>query len=492
MKFYKNLGEFVTAARSGTALISNSRSFSAETWQSVSKIASVEVPQEGLSALLTGSHLYTMLQLKPGLTTSSNNEDRQKTITLLADLVQGVREIAHQYEGALLEAQGPVVHVLLPDDSEGAPRDARKAAVEILEFINQRIKHRAGTDFRKALVAYSHGPTILVSAASIHLDDSVVSLAPAANAPAKVLWQKWETLPSGTILEVQPDLKYRAIPADAIEVEVMKSAAMIANSSRHFEDVMLLEARAAEMPAADSPDSPTVLEPHKSYSVSFRADIEGFTQKVQDAADAGEEAMQELAEEFYGIMDHARRFCRSDECIHLPWAGDCFNLLLSFEDRESYNEARSRRILTTALRFRDHMQELYPELEWSFSSAGGSLESAQACNTLVSRLTVGHTTLLLATGLPVERSLQGLVEESPDADRGVLWKGDVAALDPDLQEVLDPSPGGANYRHFGLDDVEEAEDEFDFRPAPPVYTSPVVQKNVSIIVPTAKPHSPRP
>ena len=492
MKFYKNLGEFVTAARSGTAVLANARSFSAETWESVSKAAAVQVPREGMSALLTGYHLYTMLQLRPGLTTSSNNEDRQKTISLLGDLVQGVREIAHEYEGALLEAQGPVLHIMLPDGSDGTPGDARKASVEILDLIERRIKPRAGTDFEKALVAYSHGPTILVGAASVHLDDSVVSLAPAANAPAKVLWQKWETLPNHTILEVEPDLRYRAIPADAVEVEVMKSAAMIANSSRHFEDVMLIEARAAEMPAADAPDSPTVLEPHKSYSVSFRADLEGFTKRVQEAADAGEEAMQQLAEEFYGIMAHARRFCEAKECIHLPWAGDCFNLLLSFEDRESYTEACSRRILTTALRFREHMHEQYPNLEWSFSSAGGDLEPTQACNTLVSRLTVGHTTLLLATGLPVERSLQGLVEQGPDADRGVLWKGDVAALAPDLQEVLDPSPGGANYRHYALDDVEAAEDNFDFNPPPPVYTSPVVPKNVSILVPAAKPHSPRP
>lgn len=487
MQFFKNLSEFVIATREGSTAVHTSRSFD----QSVAaKNASEdELPREGQSALLSGHHVYVMLQLTRGLTTSASNDDRQKTITLLADLVHGARAVAHRYGGALLEAQGPVVHVFIPDD-DGVPSDARGAAMEIHNFIDTRIKPRAGSDFVKALAAYAHGPTILVGAVTSHADQSIVSLAPAANAPAKVLWRNWEQLPTGVILEVESDGTYRELSAKEREDEVIKSAAATRGifNSRDLSDVMLIEARAAEMPPASSPDSPTVAVPHKSYSLSIRADIEGFTQRVAGAFHAGEEAMQKLAEEFYEIMVHARSFCQTPECIHLPWAGDCFNLLLSFEDRQSYQDARARRILTVGLRFREHMEENFPQLQWAFSSSGGFLEPAQACNTLVSRLTVGHTTLLLATGLPVERSLEGLVREGPDGGGGVIWKEDVEKLDPDLQAVLEKAHGNYNYHHYELDDVEAADDRHDIAPPPPPYSSPLVPKAVSILVPTVKPH----
>jgi hypothetical protein len=482
MQFYTNLKDFVTASRSNSVKAASARNLAAnsagEIWENRSKSAAVELPKEGLSAILTGYHLYAMLQLRPGLTTSSSNEDRKKNIALLGELVQGAREVSHRYEGALLEAQGPVVHIFLPDD-DGAPKDARTAAMEVHEFIDDRIRKKAGSDFLKALVAYSRGPSILVNAEDSHGDESIVSLAPAANAPAKVLWKNWESLPTGAILEVNTEGNYREINEDDRRAVLQKSAGVIFNASRNLRDVMLVEASAADrmMPVADSPESPTVEEPLRSFSISFRADIEGFTRKVSTAFHVGTEAVQELAQEFYQIMAHARSFCTGKECIHLPWAGDCFNLLLSFEEREPYQSARQRRILTIALEFIRHMQDRFPDLGWAVSLAGGELESAQVCNTLVSRITVGHTTLLLATGLPVERSLQGIVR-----------KGDVSQLAADLQNAMDPAKGGENYRHFKVDDIERAQDAYDFVPPPSPYKSSLVPKAVAALAPIVKPH----
>ncbi|MFT4177420.1 MAG: hypothetical protein QM627_12295 [Luteolibacter sp.] len=492
MKFYTNLNEFITAARDNRLRSDAINCLSANAHDAIlnrGKSAAVVLPKEGYGAILSGFHLYAMLQLRPGLTTSSVNSDRIKNIELLGLLVQGAREVAHRYDGALLEAQGPVVHIFIPDDGD-EPRDVQTAAMELQEVFADGIRAKAGTDFLKGLVGYAHGPSILVNAEDAHGDESIVSLAPAANAPAKVLWKKWEDLGDGAIVEALLDGTYREIGNDEREVVIAKSAGTIFNSSRELSEMVVVAANAEQraMPVADSPDSPTIEEPHMSFAISFRADMDGFTKKVSTAFDEGEDAVRDLAREFYEIMAHARKFCSSSECIHLPWAGDCFNLLLSFDERKDYQEARQRRIVTVAVDFIRHMGQKFPSLGWAVSVAGGNLESAQVCNTLVSRITVGHTTLLLSTGLPVERSLQGIIRESPNKGRGVIWKGDIAQLESDLQDLMNEAIGGENYRHYKLGDVEDAQDKKDFIAPPAPYKSSAVSAAVAAMAPTVKGH----
>jgi hypothetical protein len=134
------------------------------------------------------------------------------------------------------------------------------------------------------------------------------------------------------------------------------------------------------------------------------------------------------------------------------------------------------------------MKSRFGDLEWAFSNAAGELENAQICNTLVSRIRVGHTTLLIATGLPVERSLHGLVREGPKARHGVLWKGDVCQLDRDLQIILVPCSGGDNHRHFSVQDVQRVQDARDFLPAPAPYVSTSIKSTIAALVPAVRPY----
>jgi hypothetical protein len=485
---YSSFEEFVTAARGGgTTTQKGYRDFG----RAIAALsASTYIPKEGVApAFFRGHHLYVMLLLKPGLITSSNNEDRRKSITLLADLAQGVRTVVHGFEGgALLEAQGPVVHAFLPGDDDST-EDPGIASLAIHEFIDKTIKPRAGMDFEKALIAFCYGPSIFVAAVDLHGDNSIVSLSPAANAPAKVLWKQSDYLPSGCIIEVRQDGSQTPYRVRQGDLHIFNRRRQIAASCLSASSPEMISARDLTIPDVGSPDSPTVEDPHESFSISVRADMDGFTARVNAAFAKGVQAVMELANEFHAIMVHARSFSFGANAIHLPWAGDCFNLLLAVDDRGEYQANRKRKILEVIPEFAKHMHEAFPDVKWAFSCAGGDIENAQMCNTLVSRLDMGATSLLLATGLPVERSLQGLVnEDSPKADNGVLWKGDVGQLDRDLQEILKPSPGGKNHRHFSVADIVSARKRSFFIPPQPVYDVPKSEKKPALLVPLVRPH----
>lgn len=480
---YTSFRNFVTAARSQPVKAAN---FSAGQ-KIAANSASPDLPKEGVvPAVFQGHHLYVKLDLRPGLTTSSLNEDRHKSINLLGELTQAIRSIVHQFDGALLEAQGPVVHAFIPDDENG---DAAKLAASAIHiFIEKKIKPSAGTDFHKAVAAICYGPTIFVASVDRHGDNSIVSLAPAANAPAKVLWRDSDRFASGSTLKVEVDGRYSLI-RDEIQVSFSTKnvCELLVNASLSLPHLQK-ESRELSVPSVGSSDSPTLKEPHESFSISIRADMDGFTRKVENAFRLGRVAVMELADEFHEIMMHARAFGVETNAIHLPWAGDCFNLLLANDDRNDYQENRKRKILEILSEFEEHMTASFPNVKWSYSCAGGEIENAQKCNTLISRLKLGDTSLLLATGLPVERSLRGLVEKSPSSGQGVLWKGDVASLDADLQRIMHSASGGENYRSFKIEEIRKASIHSYFPPPKPAYVPHPTTPKTSIPTPYVRPH----
>ena len=486
---YSSFADFITTARSHRSKTAALNSFNR---LEAANAAQDYLPQEGVApAFFPGHHIYVKLDLRVGLLTSSENAERKKSITLLADLVEGVRNILHGYDGgALLEAQGPVVHGFLPDDLD-TPDNPRIVALAIRAFVEEAIRPRAGDDFRKVLIAYCHGQSLFVATVDLHGDNSVVSLAPAANAPAKVLWANSDRFPSGSILEVECDGGFRILTLDDLRLaENTRSREMIVNCANHG-SLQKIAAKEMTIPFPSSPDSPTVEEPHESFSISVRADMDGFTNRVRQAFGQGRDAAIELAHEFYAVMVHAREFSHTASAIHLPWAGDCFNLLIAVDDRNEYQKNRKRLILEILPRFADHMRAKFPNLKWSYSCAAGDVENAQKCNTLVSRIEVGDTSLLLATGLPVERSLQGLAQEGPCAHNGVLWKGDVEALAEDLKSIIKPCSGGESFRHFAVGDIGNGIRKSFFIPPKPAYDSPVGRVAPAIAVPTVRPYSNR-
>jgi hypothetical protein len=98
---------------------------------------------------------------------------------------------------------------------------------------------------------------------------------------------------------------------------------------------------------------------------------------------------------------------------------------------------------------------------------------------------------LLATGLPVERSLQGLALEGPSAHQGVLWKGDVESLAEDLKSIIKPCSGGESFRHFAVGDIEKGIRKTFFIPPKPAYDPPVGRLAPAIAIPTVRPYSNR-
>jgi hypothetical protein len=489
MSTFATFRDYVDAVRGRTKNEESLTAFAAAAYNQKTA-AAPEIPKEGITSVFPGHHVYAMLLLRPSFTTSAENADRKKHMEIIAGLAQGVRSIVHNFDGALLEVQGPVAHAFIPNE-DGTENDVIAASLAIQEFIRRKVRPSAGDGFIKGLVAYCHGPTIFVASEDAHGDNSIVSLAPAANAPAKALWKGRDDLSDGAILAVKRDGTSRQIDKEkALLLAEEGESVLFANSSRAPVRFKTVEAKAVDVPAPEAPDSPTVEEPLKAYAVSFRADMDGFTRRVAEAFEKGKAEIDAMAQEFLGIMRHAKSFCTHKGCVHLPWAGDCFNLLLAFDEKAEYQAARKRRILEIGREFVAHMKSKFPKIDWAFAHAGGDLENAQICNTLVSRITVGRSSLLIATGLPVEHTLKGQINESPRAGHGVLWKEDATSLDDDLREVLLPCSGGNNYRHFSMSDVSQAMDKHDFLPLPSAYVStPGKTAASAIVAPVVRPYA---
>lgn len=196
------------------------------------------LPDEGVApAIFAGFHVYVKLELRPSFTTSSEFIQRSKGISLLADLTQGVRNIVHEFEGALLEAQGPVVHAFIPELNECEHSNVRTVSKAIIDFTERRIKRKAGDDFKRILVAYCHGPTVFVGSVDQHGDNSIVSLSPAANEPAKVLWGKSDDIESGSIIEVKSNGDFRLLRSfESLGVICANRREMVVNASTSLPD----------------------------------------------------------------------------------------------------------------------------------------------------------------------------------------------------------------------------------------------------------------
>ena len=383
---------------------------------------------EGVSAEVTGTHLYLRLELAVGFTTTGDNEQRKRLIRIQGKFVQGFHEILSQVGGEVLEAQGEMVHGFVPSEN-GDTSDANETMHRMMAFVGDVIQPKAGDDYRKCTGSFCYGQTIFVSAPGSHKDLSIVSLSNAANAPAKVLYLKAESLSEKQIVEVKLDGGYRpsALLTEKREFEINSEVKAMSATLPPIGDARISAANRASplvgsadqiaysKPSGD-PENPTIDDPRPVFAICFRADIDGFTKMVAAGFQGTPTQRQELANLFYTVMSCCRDFCNQLdlEVVQMPWAGDSFNLLLVAKEVTAYQTLREEEILRVSASFEDFLKSQFPDLTWSFSSAGGNIDSRQICNALVSRIRLPSESDLkshmLTAGLPIQRALEGRIQ----------------------------------------------------------------------------------
>jgi hypothetical protein len=370
-----------------------------------------------------------------------------------------------------------VIHVGLPADSD-YPKQAHLYTAILHTTLLNRFDLEQGV-VNGWRMTVDMGMTLLVPGEGVHGDRSLISLADAANRPAKHLYaqtldqanenlrqlkrfhrgvyntitERFDHSPMETVTD--PDMRQRAIAltADTYSANLVEAI----NTRRQ------IQASAAPISPAGSGLTPSAEHPHVYFGWVMRADLDGFTALVKKC-NGQPDQLQELARKFVRVMRACADFIsQHDEVMaQLPWAGDNFTAAVVFRDKEDYQEARPERIVSHVLDFGKELG--YGDVmdglgEWAFGVAGGEIHGNASGNVFIGAVNFQKRRFLVGAGRGVYRSLQAFADLKPDARNIVILNDDYTQLESPYKNCFGTAtkPNGQNSSLFKLSPIEDLE-----------------------------------
>lgn len=400
------------------------------------------------------THIYVRLDFESAHENARTADDARGFLRSVARAGIAASLLAERYGGALLEVQGSILHAALPSSAR-----VREFAAD-LHGIYRTVFSDSRGRVRGWRMAADSGRTLVVAGRGVHGDNSFVSLGPSANRPAKHLYAQLE-LPEERrslkrfILGVRDpsadrwqhvaldDLPRRLDEAKAIA----ETARTKAPQTEFFPALQAQQqrviARAAPLPPTGAPTSPTADRPHTYFGWVMRCDLDGFTARVEECFDS-DARLQELARQFYGIMDEAAQFvARHEEVMaQLPWAGDNFTAAALLASKDAYDQAIPRRLVELSLDFEKDMAETAKQAGfggWAHAVAGGEVHGNSNGNVYFGSVVMGDRRFLVGVGEGFGRSAQALTDISPEPKVVVVYEPDRGRLDDRYKEAFEPA-----------------------------------------------------
>lgn len=401
-----------------------------------------------------GFHIYGEMNLTLKLTAAKETADAEKLLKILQEYTMIAEGCASVSSAVLLEVQGERIHLLLPSAApdENSVSELLRFCMAFTNSVYSRIQKLAGNEFRGFKMAADHGRAILV-ASGAQANGSIISLGPAANAPAK------EMIRNGKAEHLRMRAKHLAqvattdVKTEWVDVKVHNPSAELikyvsSDLNQRFSDATTafmneIANRPVQVAFADtaylnalgtSPISKAI----KVQGFKLRADLDGFSKQVLVAFANGEAGIAALLNRFALIMNYPREFkARIGRTIDLPWAGDCANLVILPENGD-YHDAREYLPVKAAgewhkqkagidsakRKWMDHLGDA----KWAIGIAGGDDEEGSDGYILIAPLTGRNRDFLVAAGWSVGRSLDAQESDGVAGDDTVVHDIDYAAL----------------------------------------------------------------
>ena len=433
-----------------------------------------------------GFHIYAYLRLRLRLTNAENDQHAARLLEIIQLFAQLAEECGRVAGVEQLEVQGKRGHYLLLCKMNNAESLSRLLAfcVAMARVIEERIKPLAGADWAGFSMAADHGRAILVDSRPYDQSGSLISLGPAANAPAKKLNRRlddggvpngylavnmacynrssdpsarahWEQRnlaePSAELRERTDELTNRMLVATA------NTAAFYSqNRATHGRGLVALAANSADFIDVSST---TFKDPRKVQGFAMRVDLDGFTKQVLAAFRTDDDrAIMALVVRFNEILTYPTQFKdRLDRpMILLPWAGDQANMILLPKPGETYADARGYLAVEAARAWhrqefegfaklaaggqRRSWRELLGDARWVIGWAGGDSEGEDDGHSylLVANILAGDRGFLSVAGWGWGRALDAQEAEDVRAEDTVLPNEDYQGLDNIYQTGFHP------------------------------------------------------
>jgi hypothetical protein len=403
------------------------------------------------------AHVYVKLDFKKEKEheNASTAEDARGFLRSVARAAIAAHMLAEPVGGLLLEVQGAILHVALPNTPNCAQDFAAK-----LNGILRMVFDRADGRVQGWRITADGGPTLVVAGRGVHGDDSFVSLGNSANRPAKHLYEQLE-LPEDRRALKRRFMAYRdpvtdrwhhvaldSLPKALTEAKAIVEAARTQSPRTEFLSALRTQqrsftAQAVPVPPAGSAASPTADRPQTSFGWVMRCDLDGFTARVEECYDDPAKLL-ELAGQFHDIMDEAARFVeRNGEVLaQLPWAGDNFTAAALLASKEDYERAIPRRLVELALNFQKDMAQATAKGGFKgcvYAIAGGEVHGNSNGNVYLGAAVIGNRRFLVGVGEGFGRSAQVFRDINAQPEHIVVYKPDFERLHDSYKQPFNPA-----------------------------------------------------
>jgi len=421
-------------------------------------------------------HVYLKLDFEKAYENASNQKDATAFLRNVGKAAQIAEDVFSQIDGALIEAQGSMIHLLLPGN---LPKPDLVGICKVLDTrLDKEFKeHDKVNSWR---MTSDVGKTVLVESNGIHEDSSFVSLGKAANRPAKFLYkeklskaEESRTLKKRHLGVYNPSIRRWDCLDLSVMQESVETVIKAANFSAADLDVtvrgvesMIKQAQA--VPIEEGQGAPTNEQPNVYFGWVMRADLDGFTKKVEECHD-NDDALMELALDFRNLMDKAANFAKEHEemLIQLPWAGDNFTAVAVYGSKKSYESAAQEELVNLSLDFDNALHGDATNAGftgWAQGVAGGDVHGNANGNVFLGSVSIPGRRFLLGAGVGVGRSLQAFVDMDPSPQQFAVLKEDCDnLLKPYQSHLTDDTKADKTssqlYRKGRQEDLQKAREE---------------------------------
>ena len=300
---------------------------------------------------LVGYHAYADLRQNLDLAAAENVQQAMKCVDLLEDFTAIADRCAGLVGARIHKVQSERIHFVLPS-ANPAQRlaDLLRFFAALTRTVYAEIKPTAGDDWQGFSMAAEHGPAVLIPSA--YGGGSVVSPGNAANQPAKKLGRGVDSghlalpnrigrglpgaKPSGdwVQLNVNTPVEATRVFFDDRLTETMRDAARAVLGERN-----VLASR--DFAGAMSEGISFARTPLRTRGMCLRADLDRFTQAVEDAFK--NQKVMDSVTQFEYIMRYPSEFAQKlrNPHLELPWAGDCCTILIQPRNGDTVEAMRA-------------------------------------------------------------------------------------------------------------------------------------------------------
>lgn len=442
----------------------------------------------------TGFHLYGDLHVTLELSAATEQDKANLFLEILEDYARIASDFTLGNPGVLIfEIQGERIHLFLNREDV-----TQRTLSELLAFssyftnaVYTIVKPKIERYWDGFCMAADFGRAIILSTGRDG-EDSLISLGNAANDPAKRLARTPQVRSGCLALKAEIakhsgeiwNIGQRYSVGEWVEINVKDRSLQ---ESEIFEKGLLTRAIQNSRTGLTQPDrrrvvrlvkgvetvttdTATVDNPTSVQAFLMRADLDGFTLRVEAAfAEGTENAIRRLVLEFLQIMKVPDAFesYLGRPLIRLPWAGDCYCAIFLPKDYENYTAARRYLPATLSLRYLDpdgtvnatrekELASVASRYGWSLGIAGGDDSNGRL---LVANIQTGHRRFLVVAGWGARRSLDAQNATGLRKREVAIHDEDYSELHPNYQQAFDRwEYGPTAYRKATAASLKRAED----------------------------------